>query len=206
MARSEKQRTAAHKAKVRRREERRGKDARQAARDPFQNAWRLPLRDCMVSRQWRETRMARFMVSRERHDGTIALANGLVDLGCLGLKDGWLLNELDPEGYERTLTRLASGVDPLVPCDLALARAILVRAVAYAAGLGFEPHRTYPQVLQVLGPPAHGEVLPEVTCGEDGKPLYIAGPHDDSAAIIAVLQRRFGPEGFHFIAPLGAEP
>lgn len=38
--------------------------------------------------------------------------------------------------------------------------------------------------------------------GSDGKPFFVAGPHDDGKAVIAQLRRAVGPNGFRFLAPL----
>jgi len=73
----------------------------------------------------------------------------------------------------------------------------------YAADLGFSPHpdfrRAWP-LLEEVDVAACAGAIP--LGGEDGEPLFIAGPRDDVDHIMATLTRRLGPDGFHFIAPL----
>ncbi len=55
-----------------------------------------------------------------------------------------------------------------------------------------------------------GDIDPEecdrtFTFGKDGKPLYIAGPHDSELMIhrvMAQLRNRCGPDGSHFLIPV----
>jgi hypothetical protein len=47
-------------------------------------------------------------------------------------------------------------------------------------------------------------VTEELEFGKDGKPLFIAGPHDGQARcrqILATLARSCGPDGSHFFMP-----
>ena len=41
--------------------------------------------------------------------------------------------------------------------------------------------------------------------GPEGKPFFIAGPYDNTDRIIARLTKAVGPDGFHFLAPLGPD-
>jgi len=201
----QKKRSGASTAKAKRRESRKRKQATLlAGRDPVQGAWRLPLVGCFVNRGWRERHMASVMVFRDRGQGRLVMAGVLVDLGCLGVKDAWVRTDMDFMEYEELVAHMRGFEDPGESCEVELAVAILLAGRAYASSLGFEPHNESERVLQVLGSPSADAVLPEVPCGEDGKPLYIAGPDDDVEHILGTLEQRLGPEGFHFIAPAGA--
>jgi len=191
------QRWAARKAK---------QAALRAGRDPYQGVWRLPLRGCFVNQGWREQHLASLMVARDRSDGLIVIAVALVDLGCLGVKDAWARRDMENDEYETALERMRAREDPYVPCDLELATAILRRGQEYAAELGFNPHREWDRVLQVIGPSSDDDQPPEIICGLDGKPYYVAGPDDDSADILQQLERHVGPDGFHFVAATGDLP
>ena len=200
----QKKRGASSAAKSKRRDARKRKQAAlRAGRDPILGAWRLPLMGCFVNCGWRERHMASILVFRDRGQGRLVTAGVLVDLGCLGLKDAWVRTDMDFMEYEELVEHMRGLDDPGEPCEVELAAAILLAGKAYAAELGFQPHPEWERVLQVLGPPAADAVLPEVPCGEDGKPLFIAGPDDDAEAIVGKLERRLGPDGFHFITPAG---
>ncbi len=204
MAKRQDKRRAKSAAKAKKRELRKRKQAAlRASRDPIQGAHRLPLVGCFVNRGWRERHMASLIVFRDRGRGQLVVASALVDLGCLGVKDAWVRTDMDFSEYERARRRLHSLDDPGEPCDVELAVALLLAGKTYADELGFAPHLEWERVLQVLGPPGEGAVLPEIPCGEDGKPLYIAGPDDDIRSILQHLERRLGLDGFNFIAPVG---
>ena len=40
------------------------------------------------------------------------------------------------------------------------------------------------------------------TFGKDGKPFFIAGPHDNAARILRQLEKTAGPGNYHYLAPL----
>lgn len=45
--------------------------------------------------------------------------------------------------------------------------------------------------------------------GRDGKPFYVAGPNDSSAAscrILSLLQQQCGSSGFHYMIPTDLSP
>jgi hypothetical protein len=92
----------------------------------------------------------------------------------------------------------------MVRCEAGLAAAILHGAVAYARALGFEPHSSFGKVSEILEDvePRGGD---DVEFGDAGRPLYIAGPHDDPRAVVARLTQRLGADGFGFIVPIDPE-
>jgi len=160
-----------------------------------------PLLECRVSEGWQdEHNLAHVLVARSAGP-SIGLAFFLVDLQCLGVKDCFVKLELDRGEYADFVHQFA-GMAPLVPCSPGLAAAIVRAGVDYAAGLGFEPHADFGLVkalLEGLGPATEGETV--VCGGEDGNPLYIAGPYDNAGRVVAQLRRRLGEGGFHFLAP-----
>ncbi len=204
MARKKKNKkaTAARRqAKSRRRARRKQlKRQRQARFDPLQRASTWPLHECLATPQWQEEGLVTIVVSRIRPDGGIAVGALLVDLYCLGIKDADVHEDLDRHDYQRLLRRVG-GEDRLQPCAPALAARIARAGVEYASSLGFAPAPGWERAMLVLGDPDPDSCVQEVQCGHDGKPLYIAGPHDDSAAIIRHLEKRVGSQGFHFISP-----
>jgi hypothetical protein len=140
-------------------------------------------------------------VARRGPGGEIAAAICLVDLGCLGVKNAFARLFVSRADYERAKSRLAT---PKVAVELDLAAKVLRTAIDYAADLGFDPHPDFAEVEPLLAGarPALCEV-PVPVGGEDGKPFYVAGPHDDVEAIMGTLAHRLGYGGFDFIAPVG---
>ena len=65
--------------------------------------------------------------------------------------------------------------------------------MAFAAGLGLDPHPDFEQVREQLGE-LTGPCA--ITFGQQGRPLYVAGPYDDSIAIMRAIKAAVGSEGF----------
>jgi hypothetical protein len=82
---------------------------------------------------------------------------------------------------------------PALHAPLELAQHLVHGAVAFAAGLGFEPHPDFAAARGHLGD------LDEpwaITFGQHGRPLYVPGPHDDPIAVMRALKETVGSDGF----------
>ncbi len=66
--------------------------------------------------------------------------------------------------------------------------------IEYAAQFGFQPHRDFKLAQNVLDPPDAHPRTGKVEFGKDGKPFYIAGPHDNVNAILRQLARTAGKD------------
>jgi len=195
--------------KKRKKDKERQKKRRQAYRRPdssqeihwLKNAGKYPLLECLIGEGWEDHGIAPILVSRRQPDGRIVLGSFLVDIYCLGVKDTFFQAGLMRSEYE-TLKRDVFLEIPGVPCPPGKAGRIIFGAIDYAKRWGFEPQADYELsrfVLQNL--PEDGGDEP-VTFGYEGKPFYVAGPHDDFEAIIATLKRTAGEGNFDFMAPL----
>ena len=167
------------------------------------SAW--PIHETLVSTSWRDTMGITQIVVARRNPGTGEVVTGafLVDLGCLGVKSAFTSRFVGVREYE---TNFRDGImerQSLMSADINLAARILREAVAYAKNLGFEPDRDYNTARLILGdadPDAVSEPIP--TGGEDGKPFFMNGPHDNAERIINHLMRKLGPDGFTYIASI----
>ncbi len=86
-----------------------------------------------------------------------------------------------------------------VSAPLDLAQHLVLGAVDYARGLGFEPH---PDFFATTG---HLGVLvgpSDITFGRDGQPFYVQGPYDDSATILKTLNRTVGRAKYQYLVGL----
>ena len=81
------------------------------------------------------------------------------------------------------------------------AKEIIYGAVDYARSLGFEPHPDFELSRHVLGTEEFSRTRSLQFGGPEGKPLYIAGPDDDSPSVLRKLRERLGENGFDFIMP-----
>ena len=165
-----------------------------------------PLLECWISAEWREpgaiTQIA--VVRKSPSGGEVVVGGFLVDLGCLGIKDALTNIYRSQSEYQREYRDSLMASQPMEACDLDLAAKVVDEAIKYARSLGFEPHPDVQYALKVLGE-AHPENCDEEipVGGEDGKPLFIAGPYDDPERVINVLERNVGPGNYHYIVPFG---
>lgn len=149
------------------------------------------------------------LVAREHRRGTKVSACGyLVDAYCLGVKDA-----LGPVVLHRDELRLVvreffqafnafdDSVAPAVRAPVELAAEIVLGAVDYARGLGFEPHPDFTATAGHLG---DDRPTGAIRFGCDGRPYFVQGPHDDAARILHTLETSVGPDGFQFVAEIDA--
>ena len=162
----------------------------------------LPLRECRINDDWKESRMASISFARDRPDGRVAIAAFCVDLGCLGVKSAFANPAMSVAEYESGLVRNQPTCQ--IRCDSAFAVKLIQGAHDYARQLGFSPDPGYHYAREIFGgiDPA---CWPEtIEYGEDGKPFYVNGPHDDVETIMNHLIRKLGPDGFHYLFLFGA--
>ena len=131
---------------------------------------------------------------------SVSVCGYLVDVWCLGVK-----NALGPKSVERrklpefTDSYFRSYDQPPLAAPIDLARHVVFGAVAYARGLGFEPHPDFAPCASHLGP---WEGRSDITFGLDGKPMYIQGPHDNAAQVMRTLRRSVGDGNYDYLSQL----
>jgi hypothetical protein len=141
--------------------------------------------------------IARFKASGETEAGVF-----LIDIRCLGVKNAFFTRLPFQEYQDRLLARIFSKPEDRESITPACGRKLVEDAIAYARGFGMEPHPDCRQAQRVFGGIDPAECDRQFTFGDDGKPLYIQGPHDSdefAALVLAQLERRCGKDGFHYI-------
>ncbi len=168
---------------------------------PETKSW--PLRECLITEEWQDTiQITQILIARNAPGGRIAVGGFIVDLGCLGVKNA-TSHVFESEGDYLALRNQMTSRQSMVPCDLDLAAKVIEETIAYARDLGFEPHRDYRRAAPILGdadPQACHVPIP--LGGPEGKPMFFAGPYDNVAKIMGILERAVGPDGYNFMAPL----
>jgi hypothetical protein len=99
-------------------------------------------------------------------------------------------------------------VEPLEPWDPACAVKLILDAVAYAKGLGLQPHRDYHKAARIIGNIDPENCPKTFQFGEDGKPFYVQGPNEtalDANRVMRTLIQRLGPDGFHYFLVLSRD-
>lgn len=166
------------------------------------------LHECLISKEWRDTRqLAQVVVTRRAPNGYIAVAGFMLDLGCLGIKDALTIGFATESRYRDEYKSHLLGSQEMIPCDLDLAAKVIDEAQKYAASIGFKPHRDSKDALKLLGdanPQNCSELVP--VGGEDGKPFYFAGPYDDADRILRVLDRTVGQGNYDYVVFLDEPP
>lgn len=168
-----------------------------------------PVHEAMVNDGWDEPGGLATVVVVRKHPSydTLVIGTFLVDLQCLGVKDASYRKARDVHTYERRLRgEMIAHYPPLSAIAPALAAKIVTEGLVYADALGFKPHRDFTAARAVLdGLDPGADATPVVVGGQDGKPLFIAGPYDNVSAIMAQLGQRLGKDGFNSVIPLDAD-
>ena len=138
--------------------------------------------------------VALVLVARAGRRDDLRVCGYLVDTFCLGVKNAFgpqRMRRRELPGFVRT--HFAAFPVPALPVPLELAQHVVHGAVAFAAGLGIEPHPDFEPVCEQLGE------LTEpcaITFGRQGRPLYVPGPYDESIAILRAIKAAVGSDGF----------
>jgi hypothetical protein len=138
--------------------------------------------------------IALVLVARAGRADRVSVCGYLVDTFCLGVK-----NVIGPELMRRrelpSFRRryFMAFPAPGLAAPLELARHLVHGAVAFAVGVGFDPHPDYAAARGHLG-----ELVEPcaITFGRNGRPLYVPGPYDDAPAVAGTLRKIMGPDGF----------
>jgi hypothetical protein len=175
--------------------------------DIIRQARSFPLLECWITGTWEtdKTGLIEVLVARRQPDDNICYGLYLLDNLCLGLKNTLARTNLSPARYQKDVESKFRGASP-VKCAPELAHQMIYGSIDYAARYGFSPHKDFELTQYLLAP--RGELAEpyQLTFGQDGKPLFVAGPYDDAKSIIKQLERTAGPGNFNYIAPLGGSP
>jgi hypothetical protein len=172
-------------------------------RDPM--AWQMqwvahaPIHECLIPANLFEHGLGNLVFSRALPEGHIAIAVFLLDTFCLGVKNAFFTIGTKAEYEAHRRRSIPEGLQPMAP---ACFRKLVEGGVAYARNLGFHPHTDYGVACQIFGDVDTAPCQTSFEYGHEGKPLYVSGPNETPAqvkAILAQLERRLGPDNFHFL-------
>jgi hypothetical protein len=159
-----------------------------------------PLLGSWIMEGWQETGLTPVVIARQQAPDKVIFANYLVDFYCLGVKDALCKADYPLQRFDKDLAQLCSGMPEA--CDMGLAHQLVYGAVEFARRFGIEPHPDYQLASMVLDPPEAHPSRHKLKFGKDGKPFFIAGPHDNAKAILAKLERTAGEGNFDYLIPL----
>jgi hypothetical protein len=163
-----------------------------------------PIVESLISDTLADQGMGSVVLSRQMRNGALAYAIFLVDAYCLGVKNV-ILGIASRFDYESRLQRVRT-VENLSAISPAGLRKYVEGAVAYAERFGLHPHPDYARARRLFGDIDPGEYPENFEYGKDGKPLFIAGPHDTlhrCQTILRTLEASAGRNQFDYIMEVG---
>ena len=164
----------------------------------------FPVFECLISDSWQkeDPGLVQILLARQQPDGDICFGTYLVDKLCLGLKNTFANAGFSRTRYQNEVSdRVFRAMVP-VECTVELAHQMIYASIDYAAQFGFEPNKDYALSQHLLLPRGELKEPYHLTFGRNGKPFYIAGPHDNAARILRRLEKNPGPGNFDYVAPL----
>jgi hypothetical protein len=160
----------------------------------------LPFHECFVNEEWEERGMATVVLSKKMPSGKLIIGLYLIDTYCLGLKDTTYKFAFDDIDYIGFLNKLNES-QTMVKCEPNFAHNLIYGAIDYADESGFTPNKDFRVTKHLLDTALIDEGVDEIEFGKDGKPLFVAGPHDDINRIIGILERNVGTGNYDYILP-----
>ena len=152
------------------------------------------------SGNWSGHGLVTVLWAHERGREHLAVCCCVVDVYCLGVKNSLGPRSIRADDVPAFASRCfeAYGAPPIA-APLPLAQNLVLGAVDYARALGFAPHRDFAMARSSLGDWA-GPC--PITFGQNGKPFFIQGPHDDANFVMRTLRRTVGDGNFDFMCVL----
>ena len=173
------------------------------------HALSYPLYECLISDNWNKKDtggLVEVLVARQQPDGDICFGVYLIDTYCLGLKNTFVNAGFSRSRYINELQNRIFRAGKPVECSIELAHQMIYQAIEYAEQFGFEPQKDFTLSQYLLAPRGELEEPYDLTFGKDGKPFFIAGPHDNVARIMRQLEKTAGPGNYDYVAVLGGDP
>lgn len=165
----------------------------------------LPIHKSYINTNWEEMGMAVIIITRQKASGNLVLGFYLVDTGCLGLKNTGFAHNLMEGEFTNVLEQQYKGMNlEHMEIDTTLAFNIIYGAVEYAEDLGFSPHKDF-KISEYILDDVEAVEFKTVEFGKDGKPFFVASPHDDIDRVMAILNKKVGPGNFEYLFPFADE-
>ena len=170
-------------------------------------AARYPILHAQVTTDFWDQGIGWACLSRELPNGSVGFGLFLVDRYCLGIKN--VMADITGRfTYDTQVARKFQGHFKSKEMKPAAVRKLVEQAVAYARSLGFPPHPEYQRARLIFGDIDPNEAPDEFEFGKDGKPYFIAGPHDTPERcrhILRTLEEHCGPDGYHYLIPMAGD-
>jgi hypothetical protein len=167
-----------------------------------------PILHCVTIAEIWDEGIGHVLISRQVSSTQVAFANLLVDVYCLGVKDV-IVQVGSRDQYQRQMYGRLTERYHLQKLKPACARKLVEGSVDFAAQFGIVPHKDYRTAQLIFGDIDAAACDQQFDFGKDGKPFFVAGPNDNESRcreIANKLNTSCGPDGYHFVVPLGGSP
>jgi len=171
-----------------------------------------PIHECLVPEDSLiENGIGSVLWTRRTPQGELAFSAFVVDPYCLGVKNAFF-KVIGEQEYEYEIrpgflaSHRGSAFREMHPT---CTRKLIEGAVAYAADLGFQPHRDYRNAKGIFGDVDAQACPTRFVYGRDGKPLYIRGPNEtiiQAKHIVKQLERTCGAGNYDYVIALDEDP
>ena len=171
----------------------------------IRRAREFPILECRISADWEKEQpgLVQVLVARQQPDGNICYGFYLVDKLLLGLKNSLAHAGVPAGEYRRNIRDNVFINSKAKDCPPELAHQMIYQSIDYAHQFGFEPEKDFALYQDVLEPRGELDEPYNITFGRNGKPFFIAGPHDNVPRILRQLEKTAGPGNFDYIAAMG---
>lgn len=135
-----------------------------------------PLHSCLISKDWRNEKMATIFVVRKAPTGLV-MAAFLIDLTGFGLKDVWGDYGLTQGDIDTIKSKFDEDDSTLELCDLSVASSIIYGGVEWAKRHAIRLPRDYKVWMRILAP-INADDIDLDLFGVDGNPIFMLGEND----------------------------
>ncbi len=168
-----------------------------------------PIYECLISDNWNKKDskgLVEVLIARKQPDDNICFGVYLIDVYCLGLKNTFANADFSRSRYLSEIRNKVFRAGKPVECSIELAQQMIYQSIEYAEQFGFEPQKDFMLSQYLLTPRGELEEPYDLTFGKDGKPFFIAGPHDNVARIMKQLEKTAGTGNYHYLTTIGPPP
>jgi hypothetical protein len=164
----------------------------------------FPVLECWISASWQkeDPGLVEILLARQQPDGNICFGVYLVDKYCLGLKNTFANAGFSRSRYQNEVRNKIFRETKPQACPVELAHQMIYASIEYAARFGFEPEKDFALSQYMLAPRGELEEPYQLTFGKNGKPFFVAGPHDNAARILKQLEKTAGPGNYDYLVAM----
>lgn len=162
-----------------------------------------PIQCCLLTECLFETGIGTLLFARGSGSGQLVVGAFLLDTFCIGIKD-IVLRPMEAAQLDSYLDVL-SAATLMAPVDPSYARKLLRDLVQWSGSLGFKPHADFAAAERLFGDIDPQACETSFKFGQEGKPLYMAGPSEPPPLVrrrMDQLSTQLGSDGFHYIVPV----